>query len=345
VDVSYHVENGQLQANPHFVIDQLQLGAPVASPDAIKLPLKLAIALLKDRNGVIDIGLPISGNLSDPQFRIAPLVWKAIVGLITKAATAPFAMLGHLFGGSAGEQLNVIAFAAGSARLDTQAQERLAALKHALTERPGLQLDVPAAYSPAQDTPALARAKLYAQLLPASAPPAGDTPAQSAPAPEPVIPQDPAQRLPLLLAAYHRTFGKKAPLPAPRAPAAAATEGRTAAAEAAGEKTVANAASAPGGSAPAPSPAAPPPADAAPTPDKAAGQADPAATADALEGALLQKITVNDSELVRLGQRRARAVQDALLSGGQVDPARVFVINAPPRPASGERVNLELSLK
>ena len=135
IDVAYLVENRTLQAKQKFIIDQLELGERVESEDAVRLPLKLAVALLKDRNGVIDIDLPMSGSLDDPQFRMGPLIWKAFVGLITKAATAPFALLGSLFGG--GEEMNQIEFDAGTSALDAAAQEKLTSIGKALTERPG----------------------------------------------------------------------------------------------------------------------------------------------------------------------------------------------------------------
>ncbi len=134
IDVAYLVENRTLQAKQKFVIDQLELGERVESDDAVRLPLKLAVALLKDRNGVIDIDLPMSGSLDDPQFRMGPLIWKAFVGLLTKVATAPFALLGSLFGG--GEEMNLIEFDAGTSALDAAATERLASISKALTERP-----------------------------------------------------------------------------------------------------------------------------------------------------------------------------------------------------------------
>ena len=91
IDVTYQVKDRQLTASQKFVIDQLQLGDRIESADAVSLPLKLAVALLKDRNGVIDIDLPLSGSLDDPQFRLGPLIWKAFVGLLGKIATSPFA--------------------------------------------------------------------------------------------------------------------------------------------------------------------------------------------------------------------------------------------------------------
>jgi hypothetical protein len=162
VDLAYKVDNRQLTAEQHFVIDQLQLGERVESKDAVKLPVRLAVALLKDRNGVIDIGLPMKGNLDDPQFSLGPLIWKAVVNLLTKIVTAPFAALGHLFGG--GEQMNIIEFAPGSAELDAAAQDRLKGVSKSLTERPQLKLDVPAAFSPDLDRRSLAAARLNQQL-------------------------------------------------------------------------------------------------------------------------------------------------------------------------------------
>jgi hypothetical protein len=162
IDVAYLVENRKLNAKQKFVIDQLELGERVESADAVHLPLKLAVALLKDRNGVIDIDLPMSGSLDDPQFRMGPLIWKAFVGLITKAATAPFALLGSLFGG--GEEMNLIEFDAGTSSLDAAANERLASISKALTERPALQLEVPTTYSPDLDSAAIAQRKLEGLL-------------------------------------------------------------------------------------------------------------------------------------------------------------------------------------
>ncbi len=162
IDVTYQVNNRQLTAKQKFVIDQLQLGERVESPDAVKLPLKLAVALLKDRNGVIDIDLPLTGSLDDPQFRVGPLVWKAFLGLLGKIVTSPFTLLAKL--GGREDQINEVDFAAGSAVLDAAAQERMKALAKALNERPSLELEVPTAYSPDADGNALAQAKLDERL-------------------------------------------------------------------------------------------------------------------------------------------------------------------------------------
>lgn len=161
VDVTYHVENRQLTAGQHFVLDQLELGERVESPDAIHLPLKLAVALLKDSKGVIDIDLPLSGSLDDPQFRVGPLIWKAFIGLLTKVATSPFAWLGRLGGD---EQMNIIEFAPGESQLDPAATERLNAVAKALADKPTLSLDVPMAWQPDLDGSALGRKLLDARI-------------------------------------------------------------------------------------------------------------------------------------------------------------------------------------
>ena len=198
IDVAYLVENRTLNAKQKFVIDQLELGERVESEDAVRLPLKLAVALLKDRNGVIDIDLPMSGSLDDPQFRMGPLIWKAFLGLLTKAATAPFALLGSLFGG--GEEMNLIEFDAGTSALDAAAQEKLASISKALTERPALQLEVPTTYSPDLDRAAIAQRKLEGLL-------------RSLPKSTEEALADPAQRFELLLVQYQSDYGAKAPLP------------------------------------------------------------------------------------------------------------------------------------
>jgi hypothetical protein len=206
VDLRYKIENRQLDAQQHFVINQLQLGEKVESKDAVKLPIKLAIALLKDRNGVIDIGLPMTGSLDDPKFRIGPLIWQAFLNLMGKIVTAPFAALGHLFGG--GETMNIVEFAPGSAELDEGAKAKVDSVIKMLTERPGLQLDIPAAYQQDLDRQSLAAARLRQQLLQA----AQGKKQHAAPVDESVL-ASPETHFQLLLAAY-RSQLKGADLPA-----------------------------------------------------------------------------------------------------------------------------------
>jgi len=97
-DVKYLIEGNKLTAQNKFFFDQLTFGEKVESPDAIKLPVTTAVSLLKDRNGQINLDVPLSGSLDDPKFSVWPIIWQVIVNLITKAVTAPFALLGSLFG-------------------------------------------------------------------------------------------------------------------------------------------------------------------------------------------------------------------------------------------------------
>ncbi len=208
-DLSYHIEKRQLKADHHIVIDQLQLGEKVDSPDATKLPLKLAIALLRDRNGVIDLGLPVTGSLDDPQFKLGPLIWKVVVNLLTKAATAPFALLGRLFGG--GEEMNLIDFKPGSATLEPAGQEKVTALLKAMKERPSLEVDVPMAFSPDLDRPVLAKRELRSKLLALKE--HESTAKRKAGPVDATLLDDPKEHFRLLIAQYRLDLGKDAALP------------------------------------------------------------------------------------------------------------------------------------
>ena len=163
VDLKYKVSENMLVGENKIVLDQLTLGERVESPDATNLPVGLAIALLKDRNGVIDIDLPIRGDLSDPEFSYGHIIFQALLNLIAKAATSPFAMLGGLIG-SGDEELSFIEFDFGSAELQPQETGKLDTLAKALLERPALGLEIKGAADTEHDRLALAEAKLLEQL-------------------------------------------------------------------------------------------------------------------------------------------------------------------------------------
>jgi len=141
MDVNYKVApDGQLTATNKLVLNQLQFGDEVAGAPT-SLPVKLAVALLADRNGVIDVDLPLSGSLNDPQFSVGPLIWKAVVNLIVKAVTAPFSLLTGGLGGGSGES-SAITFEPGGSELSASAKESLDKVAKALTDRPTLQMTV-----------------------------------------------------------------------------------------------------------------------------------------------------------------------------------------------------------
>jgi len=156
LDLHYQVNAGQLSAENHVLLDQLQLGERVDSPDALDLPIRLAVALLKDTQGRIDISLPVSGNLQDPQFSVMPIVWQTLRNLLLRAVQAPFKLLASLVPSGANMDLGQVPFAAGSDELTAPAQETLRTLAKALGERPQLRLEI-------QGTSAVADARPLAE--------------------------------------------------------------------------------------------------------------------------------------------------------------------------------------
>jgi hypothetical protein len=122
-----------------------------------------AVALMKDKNGVIDLDLPISGSLDDPEFSVGGIIVKALVNLLTKAVTAPFALLGSLVGGG-GEELAYIEFAPGSSTLNAEGEGKLKTLAKALDGRPALKLEVGGRTDPDPDRDALKRAAVDREI-------------------------------------------------------------------------------------------------------------------------------------------------------------------------------------
>ena len=159
IDVHYVVlPNGQLTATNSIILNQLTFGEQVPGAPS-SLPVKLAVALLADSNGVINLDLPLSGSLNDPQFRIGPVIFKILGNLITKAITAPFSLLAHAFGGSA-DALDTVHFPLGSAALTPESRASLDKVAKALIERPALRLTVVGSASLAAERDALQREKL-----------------------------------------------------------------------------------------------------------------------------------------------------------------------------------------
>jgi hypothetical protein len=289
----YKVQGRKLDAQHHITVDQLEFGAKTASKDAVSLPIKLAVALLKDRNGVIDLDIPVSGTLDDPTFRLGPIIWKVFVNILKKAVTAPFALLGSLFGG--GPDLQFIDFSPGAADLDSVAADKARAMVKALTGRPQLKIEVPIAWIGDLDRPALVEARFMTQVrdTQAAGEAGGKKPAAAAPAFEQL---DPAVKAELLTRLYVRTIGGE-----PKYPESVTSI--------------------------------------KPKPELAA------AKADFLSQALHAHIAITDADLTALGQQRAMAIQQALLTGTQVDPARVFLAVNGKAKAQGGKVRLEMSLK
>jgi Domain of Unknown Function (DUF748) len=291
-DLHYKVTGRKLDAQHHIVIDQLEFGDKTESKEAVSLPIKLAVALLKDRNGVIDLNLPVTGSLDDPKFRLGPIIWKVFVNLLEKAVTAPFALLGALFGG--GPDMQFIDFQPGAATLDSAAADKAGAMVKALNERPQLKIEVPIAWVSDLDRPALAEAQFMSQVRGAQSGKANrKKPAAAAPEFEQM---DAAAKVELLTPLYEKNLGGQPKFP----------------------EAITNL--------------------------KAKPELE-AAKADFLSHALHEHIAIADAELTALGQQRATAVQQALLTDTQVDPARVFLAVNDKAKSQDGKVRLELSLK
>ncbi len=162
VQLQYKVAKGQLQAENNLVIDQLTLGEKVENPDAVSLPLELAIAMLKDSIGRIELNLPVSGNVDNPDFSIGSLLFDAFVNVLTKIATSPFTAIAALVGTD--EDLSYVSFAAGSSELQQQQIEKLDVLAKALRDRPELRVAIKGEAYQEEDWPAIREQALYDHL-------------------------------------------------------------------------------------------------------------------------------------------------------------------------------------
>jgi len=163
LDLHYRIEQGRLNAENKVVLEQLQLGEKVDSPDAVDLPVRLAVALLKDSKGTISIELPVQGNLNDPEFSVMPIVWQTLRNLVVRAAQAPFKFIAGLAGGGDAD-LSHVAFAGASSELDGNARKTLDTLAAALVERPALRLEVEGMANAVIDGPMLAEQRLQQEF-------------------------------------------------------------------------------------------------------------------------------------------------------------------------------------
>lgn len=169
LDVKYHIDGGKMEGRNKILVDQLTFGDKVESPEATKLPVLFAVNLLKDSKGQINLELPVSGSLDDPQFEVAALVTQVLGNLLKKAVTAPFSLLAAALGGSGGGNgasggdggdMAYVEFEPGRSDLGASQQQKLERLVKALQERPGLKLELAAHADAANDTDALRRAEL-----------------------------------------------------------------------------------------------------------------------------------------------------------------------------------------
>ncbi len=164
VDLRYELNNQFIKGENRVIVDDFEFGAKTGSKDAVKLPVKLGVALLKDRNNRIDLDVPIEGDLSDPQMKLGRVIWRALVNIFEKAATAPFRFLGSLIGAGADEDLGAVAFAPGAEVLTEQEAGKLDKLAKALFQRPQLKLEIVGRFDPTADADAIRREKFEVAL-------------------------------------------------------------------------------------------------------------------------------------------------------------------------------------
>lgn len=386
-ELHYRIDDRKLVADHHVILDQLQWGAATDSKDKVSLPIRLATALLKDRHGVIDLKLPVTGSLDDPKFRIGPIVWQIIKNIVVKVVTAPFSFLGSLFKGA--EDAQYVDFAPGSAVLPDKARASLPELAKSLADRPALNIDIPAGPATAADVAALDDQRFQAAIttLRAGRRGAATTYAEL----------DDEDKIDVLKDLYRQEFGKKPELPdaadaaalvepaavsgAPPASAVAASLPAPATADTPAPSEVVATVAVPALAEASASPEVPaavdalvpsdiavssdvPVSSAAPAIAEAPAVAESAAPVAAkdmtrrerkasrrqtqvawLEGQLRPPFKSGQAELTALAQARATAVQEALLAGGELDPARVFLAGNLAPVDKDNVVRLELGLK
>ena len=218
LDLRYKVENRSLAATNVVKVNQLTLGDATNSPDATKIPVRLALALLQDRDGVILLDVPIEGKLDDPDFHLGKVIWRAVLNVLVKVATSPFRALAALAGGGEHADLSLVEFAPGTADPLPAAQERLVLLAKSLLQRPALGVELEGAADADLDGPALRRAALERSLRRAKATAPG-VPASAA-----EVTLGPDERARLVRSAYQAAFPAPAPKPGQAAPPPTAQE-------------------------------------------------------------------------------------------------------------------------
>lgn len=203
LNLDYSIHEKALKAQNKVRIDQLMFGPRNDSTNAPKLPIKLAVALLKDSNGAIDLDLPVEGRLDDPKFSVGPIIVKVVVNLIVKAVASPFKLLGALVGG--GEEMSYVDFTPGLAKISDTETNKLDKLIAALEKRPALNLEIEGSINPATDRDILAAGLVRQQIKTQRLKELSET--GHAPASADAFQIEPAEHERLLRASLIKTFG------------------------------------------------------------------------------------------------------------------------------------------
>lgn len=338
LELAYKIVDRKLTAKNLVILDQFTFGERVESPDATKLPVKLAVAVLKDRSGKIELDVPIDGSLDDPQFHLGKVINRAIVNVLTKIVTSPFAVLGSIFGGK-GEELSFVEFTAGGTGLSADGRAKLDSLAKGLYERPALQLDIEGAVNPEADREGLRRLALAKQLrtkkwMAMSKSARGDLTPEQVP-----LTTDEATQW---IQTIYRLGVEKGELPPPAistngpADAVAASERPAPTAKETGK----------GATALLPPSKSPAPVSAA---QAVGGRSRPPAAGDVtlaqMERVLLDAVVVSDGDLRTLAAERAKAVREYILQTGKAEAERMFLVEAQTTGLNGKGNRVLLQLK
>ncbi|MDD5141759.1 MAG: DUF748 domain-containing protein [Verrucomicrobiales bacterium] len=311
LDLEYEIVGKKLNSKNVITLDQFTFGEKVDSPDATHLPVRLAVAIMKDRAGKIVLDVPVEGSLDDPQFRVRKVIARAIMNILEKAATSPFSLLGAVFGGG-GEELGYQDFAPGSVELTTASQQKLDSLVKGLYERPALQLEISGSVDAPTDRDALQRVALEKQLRTRQWLSLGKADRAST-TPDQVV-LTPGQRTSWVQKLY-----SEAQAAGKITPAFVATNSHLAAAVA---QIIARRADTKKGASLLMK------SDSAPNPSSAADvstQSKLPPPTNPMEVLLLASIPVSDSDLEAIAAGRAKAVRAYILQTGKVEDARLFL--------------------
>ena len=328
VDLAYEIVGKKLSAKNVITLDQFTFGEKMDSPDATHLPVRLAVAIMKDRQGKIVLDVPVAGSLDDPQLRIGKVVTRAIVNILEKVATSPFSLLGAVFGGG-GEELSYQDFAWGSAELSPDNVKKLDALIKGLYERPGLNLEISGSVDPATDRDGLQRIALEKQLHVRQWQSLGKA-ERATTTPDQLV-LTPGQRTAWVKIMFGEAEASGRITPAlivantNLATAIARLAARSSHSKKGGEMLLKASTS-----------------DTTPAVTRAAAaQSLLAPPADPMEVLLLALIPISDGDLETLAADRAKAVRAYLLQSGKVEDTRLFLAQTGGVRADGSRVYLQ----
>ena len=344
LDVKCRVSQRKIDVSNVVTIDQFTLGNATNSPDATTLPVRLAVALLRDTSGRIVIDVPVQGSLDDPNFRIGRVVLRVITNLLVKVATSPFSLIGSMFGGEKGQDLSFLQYAAGETDLKNEAEtKKLDVVAKALLGRPALHLELVGGYNEANDGPVLREKALENKMR--------NLIWEDRRLVEPdvaldQIQLDPVQKMGMVRRFYYKTFPSEAPRRASITPATpsgpvSGQRGNLGAFQHGASSSVSR-------PRPVPKPEQPP------MPESNANETitDPTpkipeskvVTLEEMKARLLEKITVDEESYRQLASDRANAVRKYLVDNGQVPADRISLaaITAETPAAKGTRVELRL---